>query len=116
MFDFNDLFGLDLSMSKADRLRYGESLMTHAMTFTGFDSGVEEGQIRKWRVENSWADKHGMYGRHCYVIKVLLLFSVVVVVQCLYACAYISLYSGGVLVYMYSGVILVYTSASSLAL
>eukprot|EP00808_Paulinella_micropora_P016437 g75878.t1 len=35
LFDYANLFGTRMSMSKGDRLRYGESLMTHAMTFTG---------------------------------------------------------------------------------
>lgn len=39
-------------MSKADRLRYRESQMTHAMTFTGVH--IEEGLPVRWRVENSW--------------------------------------------------------------
>lgn len=35
-FDFELTFGLSvLEMSKAERLQYGESLMTHAMVLTG---------------------------------------------------------------------------------
>lgn len=37
LFDYEGLYGVDLSMSKADRLISGESLMTHAMVFTGID-------------------------------------------------------------------------------
>ena len=41
-----------LGMNKADRLRYSQTMMTHAMLFTGVD--VVDGKPRRWRVENSW--------------------------------------------------------------
>ena len=47
-------------MSKADRLRYGQTMMTHAMLFTGVD--VVDGKPRRWRVENSWGDDSGEKG------------------------------------------------------
>eukprot|EP00457_Paulinella_chromatophora_P004605 gb/GEZN01004617.1/.p1 GENE.gb/GEZN01004617.1/~~gb/GEZN01004617.1/.p1 ORF type:complete len:572 (-),score=78.20 gb/GEZN01004617.1/:142-1857(-) len=37
LFDYSQLFGSSMNMSKADRLRYRESSMTHAMVFTGVD-------------------------------------------------------------------------------
>ena len=49
-------------MDKATRLRYGESLMTHAMCFTGYDASSEGSGVAKWRVENSWGDKNGDKG------------------------------------------------------
>ena len=52
LFETNELYGVDYGMSKADRLRYGQTMMTHAMLFTGVD--VYEGKPRRWRVENSW--------------------------------------------------------------
>lgn len=48
------------TLTKAERLQYGQSLMTHAMVFTGFDE--VEGEIRKWRVENSWGTDVGKNG------------------------------------------------------
>ena len=51
----NELLDMDLSMTKAQRLDYGESLMTHAMVITGVD--LVDGQPTKWKVENSWGDK-----------------------------------------------------------
>jgi bleomycin hydrolase len=45
------------TMTKAERLSFGESLMTHAMVFTGVDICPESGKPLKWRVENSWSDK-----------------------------------------------------------
>lgn len=59
-FHKDELLGADLSMSKADRLNYGESLMTHAMVLTGVD--LVDGQPTKWKVENSWGDKVGTKG------------------------------------------------------
>ena len=36
LFDYENAFGVKVhSINKADRLRYGESMMTHAMVFTG---------------------------------------------------------------------------------
>ncbi len=48
-------------LSKPQRLMYGQSLMTHAMVFTGVDLD-ERRKPRKWRVENSWSDKPGDKG------------------------------------------------------
>ena len=56
----DQLFDVDLAMSKAERLDYGESLMTHAMVLTGVD--LVDGQPKKWKVENSWGDKVGTNG------------------------------------------------------
>lgn len=54
------MLGMDLSISKGERLDYGESLMTHAMVITGVD--LVDGQPTKWKVENSWGDKVGTKG------------------------------------------------------
>ncbi|MFC6294604.1 aminopeptidase C [Lactiplantibacillus daoliensis] len=56
----DELFDIDLAMSKAERLDYGQSLMTHAMVITGVD--LVNGQPTKWKVENSWGDKVGEKG------------------------------------------------------
>jgi bleomycin hydrolase len=54
LFDFESVYGTDLGLTKAERLVYHQTLMTHAMLFTGVD--VHEGMPVKWRVENSWGD------------------------------------------------------------
>ena len=54
-----DLLDIDLSMSKAERLDHGESLMTHAMVLTGVD--LVNGKPTKWKVENSWGEKAGNF-------------------------------------------------------
>lgn len=59
-FSLDALFAVDFSMTKAQRLDYGESLMTHAMVLTGVD--LVDGQSTKWKVENSWGDKVGDKG------------------------------------------------------
>ena len=37
LFETNELYGVNYGMDKADRLRYGQTMMTHAMLFTGVD-------------------------------------------------------------------------------
>ncbi|HSI72812.1 MAG TPA: C1 family peptidase [Fimbriimonas sp.] len=61
LFQFDLVYGCQPTMTKAERLMYGHSLMTHAMVFTGVDVG-ENDQPRKWRVENSWGDERGQKG------------------------------------------------------
>lgn len=48
-------------MSKADRLIYGESLMTHAMAITGASVDKND-KPTKYRVENSWGEERGEKG------------------------------------------------------
>ena len=55
------LLGVTFGMNKAERLEYGESLMTHAMVFQGVNLD-EEGKPNRWRVENSWGDAPGKKG------------------------------------------------------
>ena len=61
MFNYELVYGSGSGLTKAERLDYGESLMTHAMVFTGVDLS-DEGKPRKWRVENSWGEKGGDKG------------------------------------------------------
>lgn len=61
IFASDDLFNVDSTMTKAQRLDYGESLMTHAMVLTGVDLD-ENDQPTKWKVENSWGEKVGKKG------------------------------------------------------
>ena len=60
--DYEGLYGVDLSMTKAERLVARESALTHAMCLTGVD--LVDGAPRRWRVENSWGDKFGDKGFH----------------------------------------------------
>jgi len=60
LYDYNLVIGTDTALDKGARLDYGDSAMTHAMVFTGVD--IQNDQIDKWRVENSWGDKVGSKG------------------------------------------------------
>lgn len=57
----DQLFGVEFGMNKAQRLDYGDSLMTHAMVFQGVNLD-EEGKPTRWRVENSWGKDSGVDG------------------------------------------------------
>ena len=60
LYHIDDLMHTDNSLTKAERLDYGESAMNHAMVITGVD--LVDGQPTKWKVENSWGDKVGEKG------------------------------------------------------
>lgn len=61
--DVDGLFGFPVEgcMDRAERLDYGESLMTHAMVLEGVNLD-EEGRPTLWKVENSWGADHGRDG------------------------------------------------------
>jgi bleomycin hydrolase len=61
--DVDSLFGFPVEgcMDKAERLDYGESLMTHAMVLEGVNLD-EAGHPTLWKVENSWGKDHGKDG------------------------------------------------------
>ena len=61
LYDLEDLFFTDFPMTKAERLEYGESLMTHAMVFQGVNLD-DSGKPNRWRVENSWGKEPGKDG------------------------------------------------------
>ncbi len=56
-----ELFNTGFSMTKAERLDYGQSLMTHAMVFQGVNLD-EDGLPNRWQVENSWGKEPGKDG------------------------------------------------------
>jgi bleomycin hydrolase len=55
-----EVYATELSLDKAARLDYHQTVMTHAMLLTGVD--LVEGRPRKWRVENSWGEEHADKG------------------------------------------------------
>ncbi len=61
--DVDGLFGfaVEKCLDRAERLDYGESLMTHAMVFEGVRLNAD-GQPTLWKVENSWGKDHGRNG------------------------------------------------------
>lgn len=60
-FQYDLAFNITFNMTKAERLIHGESLMTHAMVFTGVHLD-DEGKPVRWRVENSWGSVGGDQG------------------------------------------------------
>ena len=67
LYDYEAVFGTEFPMTKATRLEYGDSQMTHAMLFTGVD--LVSGKPRRWRVENSWGVKGGDKGYYLMTDK-----------------------------------------------
>ncbi|MBR6459721.1 MAG: C1 family peptidase [Actinomycetaceae bacterium] len=60
LYDYEGTYGIDLAMTKAEALEFGEAKMTHAMQFTGID--IVDDKPRRWRIENSWSDEVGDKG------------------------------------------------------
>jgi bleomycin hydrolase len=60
LLDLGGIYDTEFTLDKAARLVYHETLMTHAMLFTGVD--IVDGAPRKWRVENSWGDEKAEKG------------------------------------------------------
>ncbi|MEA2096903.1 MAG: C1 family peptidase [Candidatus Cloacimonadota bacterium] len=60
IYDYENALQSKFNLDKADRLDYGESLMTHAMVFTGVN--LVDDVPNRWKVENSWGDKNGKKG------------------------------------------------------
>jgi bleomycin hydrolase len=60
LFDYQGIYDTTFELDKAGRLQYHQTVMTHAMLFTGVD--VVDGGPRRWRVENSWGDEIGRKG------------------------------------------------------
>lgn len=77
-YDYDKLFDVDLEITKAEALDYGESMMDHAMVITGVD--LVNGKPTKWKVENSWGNKVGHKGyfvmsddwmdKYCYQVVI----------------------------------------------
>ncbi|MBM3324271.1 MAG: C1 family peptidase [Calditrichaeota bacterium] len=60
LYDYEELFGVPLAMTKTERLNSRHSANNHAMVFVGVD--ILDGKPRKWLVENSWGDERGDKG------------------------------------------------------
>ncbi|MBN2447919.1 MAG: C1 family peptidase [Phycisphaerae bacterium] len=56
LLDYETVYDTTFALTKADRLAYHQTCMTHAMLFTGVD--LVDGRPRRWRVENSWGDEN----------------------------------------------------------
>ncbi|MBN2008823.1 C1 family peptidase [candidate division KSB1 bacterium] len=60
LYDYETAFETAFALDKAARLDYRESLLTHAMVFTGVN--LVDDKPNRWKVENSWSDKSGKEG------------------------------------------------------
>ncbi|MFC6386096.1 aminopeptidase C [Sporolactobacillus kofuensis] len=60
LFDYDTAFGTEFKMTKAERLDYKHSCLSHAMVLTGVN--LVDGKPNRWKVENSWGEKWGTKG------------------------------------------------------
>lgn len=60
LFNYGDVLDTKFSLDKGQRLQYGESILTHAMAFTGVN--LKEEEPLSWKVQNSWGEKVGEDG------------------------------------------------------
>ena len=60
MYDYDSIYRTDMSMTKAERALFRESVPNHAMVFVGVD--VQNDKPLKWLVENSWGTEKGSKG------------------------------------------------------
>ncbi len=60
-FCYDRLFGMDFSLTKEERLDYGDSAMNHAMVICGVNLDGN-GRPNRWKIENSWGDEAGRKG------------------------------------------------------
>lgn len=61
MYDYESLFGVDLSMDKKARILTRQSGSSHAMTLIGVDTDENDVPV-KWEFENSWGPEVGNKG------------------------------------------------------
>ncbi|KAI0341876.1 peptidase C1B, bleomycin hydrolase [Trametopsis cervina] len=61
IYDYESAFDITLGLTKADRLRVGESAMTHAMVISGVHLDANGNPVR-YKVENSWGPNVGNKG------------------------------------------------------
>ncbi len=60
LYDFQDMFGIDFSLAKSERILYYDTTVSHAMVIMGAD--LDNGVPVKWLVENSWGRANGDAG------------------------------------------------------
>jgi len=84
-FDYQAALGSAFDFSKAHRLAYGDSLLTHAMLFVGVNLD-ETGVPNRWKVENSWGEKTGNKGWYIMDDKWFDLFTYQAVIHRKYLC------------------------------
>jgi bleomycin hydrolase len=61
LFNYQEVLNTEFMFDKGARLEYGESVLTHAMVFTGVNLDDHD-QPERWKVQNSWGEKVGEDG------------------------------------------------------
>jgi bleomycin hydrolase len=61
LFDYQGVLNTEFMFDKGARLQYGESVLTHAMVFTGVNLD-DNNKPERWKVQNSWGEKVGEDG------------------------------------------------------
>ena len=60
LFDYKNFMDYTISMTKEEKLRYFASIPSHAMVILGYHEN--NGQIERWKIENSWGSSSGTSG------------------------------------------------------
>ncbi|TDO92049.1 bleomycin hydrolase [Halanaerobium saccharolyticum] len=60
LFNYEEVLDTKFTLDKGLRLQYGESILTHAMAFTGVN--LKDAEPLSWKVQNSWGEKVGEDG------------------------------------------------------
>lgn len=60
LYDYQSIYNVKISLTKAERALYRSSVRNHAMTLVGVD--LKDESPIKWRVENSWGAEKGSKG------------------------------------------------------
>ena len=60
LYDYETLFGLDLSMEKGELLNFRQCSLNHAMVLTGVN--LVDGKPDKWKIQNSWGTENADKG------------------------------------------------------
>ncbi len=60
-FDYTSLFGVDFSMTRAQRMMTHQSGSTHGMALCGVDLNTDS-EPTTWKLENSWGADYGNHG------------------------------------------------------
>ncbi|GAA5947182.1 hypothetical protein JCM3765_001561 [Sporobolomyces pararoseus] len=57
IWNYDSAFGTQVKTTKEERIRLGDSMITHAMMLTAVHLDSKTGKPVRWRVENSWGPK-----------------------------------------------------------
>jgi bleomycin hydrolase len=67
MYDTKSFMNHKINMNKEEKLRFYSSVPSHAMVITGYHD--DEGEIKRWKIENSWGSSSGTNGHQLMTDK-----------------------------------------------